>query len=203
MRSIVVVGVAWLLAASLGKAQGPRLAYLDLQPQANGKLADLQGIPNGVQTFMGVKLKIADGVIGVSAERDPRKPPGKVEGIKVGTTCRKLHFLHACHGSSHPDDIIGYYTVNYEDRSQETIPLLYYKDIANWWYGQNEMETSRARVAWRGINDKAKNEGAAGIRLYLTTWKNPDPKKKVVSIDFGSTRCLTSSPFCLAITAEK
>ena len=203
MRSTIVVGVAWLLAVSAGRAQAPKFAYVDIQPQANGKLTDLQGVPKGEKTFVGVKLKIADGVIGVSAERDPRKPPGKVQGIKVGTTCRKLHFLHACHGTSHPDDIIGYYTVNYEDRSQETIPLVYYKDIANWWYGQNEIETSRARVAWRGINDKAKKGGAAGIRLYLTTWKNPDPKKKVVSIDFGSTRCLTSAPFCLAITAEK
>jgi hypothetical protein len=203
MRSIVVVGVAWLLAAALKEPEEPRYVYVDIQPQANGKTEDLQGVPKGEQTFEGVKLKIDAGVIGVSAERDPRKPPGKVEGVKVGTTCRKLHFLHACHGSSHPDDIIGYYTVNYEDKSQETIALVYYKDIANWWYGNNEMETTRARVAWKGINDKAKNEGAAGIRLYMTTWKNPDPKKKVVSIDFGSTRCLTSSPFCLAITAEK
>jgi hypothetical protein len=203
MRSIVLVSVAWLLATSAATAQAPKFVYVDIQPQANGKLADLQGIPKGEQTFVGVKLKLDAGVIGVSPERDPSKPPVKVEGIKVGTTCRKLHFLHACHGSSHPDDIIGYYTVNYEDKSQETIALVYYKDIANWWYGPNEMETSRARVAWKGINDLAKSQGAGPVRLYMTTWKNPDPRKKVASIDFGGTRCLTSSPFCLAITAEK
>ena len=116
MRAIVVVSVAWLLAASAVRAQeAPKYVYVDIQPQAKGKTKDLQGVPKGEQTFAGVKLKIGAGVIGVSVERDPRKPPGKVEGIKVGTTCRKLHFLHACHGSSHPDDIIGYYTVNYED----------------------------------------------------------------------------------------
>jgi hypothetical protein len=203
MRPFVVLGVAWLLAASAGRAQGPRFVYVDLQAHANGKLADLAGVPNGEQTFAGVKLKLDAGLIQVSAERDPSKPPGKVEGIKVGTTCRKLHFLHACHGSSHPDDIIGCYTVNYEDNSQETVALVYYKDIANWWYQPNEAAPTRARVAWAGTNEKAKSEGAAGIRLYMTTWKNPEPRKKVASIDFGSTRCLTSSPFCLAITAEK
>jgi hypothetical protein len=182
------------------RAQRPKFVYVDLQPQANGKVADLAGVPKGEQTFGGVKLKL-DGLITVFAERDP-KAPAKVEGIKVGTTCRKLHFLHACHGSSHPDDIIGCYTVNYEDKTQEKIALVYYRDIANCWYGPNEMETSRARVVWKGTNAAAKKEGA-NIRLYMTTWENPDPKKKVVSIDFGSTRCLTSSPFCLAITAEK
>ena len=38
----------------------------------------------------------------------------------------------------------------------------------------------------------------------MTTWKNPEPKKKVVSIDFGATTCRYAvSPFCVAITAEK
>jgi hypothetical protein len=203
MRSIVLVSVAWLLAATAGRAQAPKFVYVDLQPQANGKTEDLQGVPKGEQPLVGVKLKIDAGVIGVAAERDPRKPPVKVEGIKLGAACRKLHFLHACHGTSYPDEIVGYYTVNYEDRSQETIAIVYGKDIENWWYGTNQAGPSRARVALKAPNDKAQSEGAAGIRLYMTTWKNPNPKKKVVSIDFGSTRCLTSSPFCVAITAEK
>jgi hypothetical protein len=203
MRTVVVVSMAWLLAASAGRAQAPKYISVDLQPQANRKVADVPGVPTGEQTFGDVKFKIGTGLIVVEPEGDWKKAPAKVEGIKVGTTCRKLYFLHACSRSSHPDDIIGYYTVNYEDKSQETIALVYYKDIANFWYWPNELETSRARVVWRGTNEGAKSAGAAGIRLYMTTWKNPEPKKKVVSIDFGSTRCMTSSPHCLAITAEK
>src|SRR5262249_44999053 len=124
---------------------------------------------------------------------------GKVEGIKVGTTCRKLHFLHACHyGTPVADTIIGYYTVTYEDKSQETIALVYGKDLANWWYDPREAGPSRARVAWKGKNDQA------NIRLYLTTGKNPKPRKRVVSIDFGATTCRYGiSPFCVAISAEK
>jgi hypothetical protein len=207
MRTIVVVSVAWLLAASAGRAQAPKYVYVDIQPQANGKLTDgesnsLAALSKGVQTLDGVKFKIDNGLITLST--DPRSDPGKAEGIKVSTSCRKLYFLHACHRTSRPDDIIGYYTVTYEDKSQETVPLVYGKDIANWWYGSNEGGPSRARVAWTGTNDKVKNEGGKGIRLYMTTWKNPEPKKKVVSIDFGATTCRYAvSPFCVAITAEK
>ena len=127
---------------SAGRAQSPKFIYVDIQPQANGKLADLPGIPKGKHTFAGVKLKIGDGLMVVAC--DPRNDPGKVEGIKVGTTFRKLHFLHACHyGTPVADTIIGYYTVTYEDKSQETIALVYGKDIANWWYDPREGGLSR------------------------------------------------------------
>jgi hypothetical protein len=205
MRSTIVVAVAWLLAVSAGRAQGPKFVYVDIQPQANGKLTDGEKnsltLSKGVQTLAGVKFKIDNGLI--TLDTDPNNEPGKAEGIKVGTTCRKLYFLHACHRTSRPDDIIGYYTVTYEDKSQETVPLVYGKDIANWWYGPNEGAPSRARVAWKGSNEGAKSEGA-NIRLYMTTWKNPEPKKKIVSIDFGATTCRYAvRPFCVAITAEK
>jgi hypothetical protein len=207
MRSIILVSMAWLLAATAATAQTPKFVYVDIQPQANTKLTDGQGgglasLAKGEQTLAGVKFKVDSGYITVSG--DPRNDPGRVEGIKVDTTCRKLHFLHACHRNAKENDILGYYTVNYEDKSQETIALVYWKDIANWWYGPNEGAPSRARVAWKGTNDTVKREGGAGIRLYMTTWKNPEPKKKVVSIDFGATTCrYGTSPFCVAITAER
>jgi hypothetical protein len=206
MRSTIVVGVALLLAVSAGRAQEPKFVYVDIQPQANGKLTDgennsLAVLSKGEQTLAGVKFRIDNGLIILPT--NPRNDPGRAEGIKVGTTCRMLYFLHACHYTSRPDDIIGYYTVTYQDKSQETVPLVYGKDIANWWSGPNEGGPSRARVAWTGTNDKVKNEGGI-IRLYMTAWKNPEPRKKVVSIDFGATTCRYGvSPFCVAITAGK
>jgi hypothetical protein len=207
MRSFVVVSVAWLLAASAVRAQAPKFVYLDIQPQANTKLTDGEGnnltaLSKGENALAGVKFKVDTGYITLSC--DPRNDPGRVEGIKLGTTCRKLHFLHACHGGTPvPDSIIGYYTVTYEDKSQATVALVYGKDLANWWSGPPEGDLGRARVAWKGTNAKAKNEGAS-IRLYLRTWKNPEPKKRIASIDFGATTCRYGvSPFCVAITAEK
>jgi hypothetical protein len=60
---------------------------------------------------------------------------------------------------------------------------------------------SRGRVAWQGGNPAAKPYGA-GIRLYLTTWANPHPKKKVVRIDISSTNTTAASPFCVAMPAD-
>jgi hypothetical protein len=188
------------------EAVEPKFAYLDLQPLANSKLKDgtgnnLAALAKGEQSLAGVKFKVGDGLIqlGSASSQDM---PEKVEGIKVGMTCRKLCFLHACHRAAPEDSIIGYYTINYEDKSQETIPLVYGKDIADWWYYAGDNGPSRARVAWKGTNDKAQSEGA-NIRLYLTTWKNPEPERKIVSIDFGSTSYTGTNPFCVAITAEK
>jgi hypothetical protein len=34
-------------------------------------------------------------------------------------------------------------------------------------------------------------------------WNNPEPARKVVSIDFASTNAANAAPFCVAITAEE
>src|SRR5262249_6953502 len=52
-----------------------------------------------------------------------------------------------------------------------------------------------------GENEASKTRNS-GIRLYLTTWKNPNPGKKVASIDFTRTDGTPAAPFCVAITAE-
>jgi len=61
---------------------------------------------------------------------------------------------------------------------------------------------SVAESVWKGDNQRAKQVGAR-IRLYLTTWENPKPDKKVVSIDYLSKKDDTvAAPFCLAMTLE-
>ena len=57
-------------------------------------------------------------------------------------------------------------------------------------------------MAWKGENEHAKSLNAK-IRLYLTTWENSKPDKKVVSIDFSSTKETPCAPFCVAMTAEE
>ena len=203
---LLVCGVAVLLT---GQANGRRQVYLDLGPVANQKLKESYGsegnnlaaLPTGMQTFAGVKFKIGDGLIQLSGNQTQGKPD-KVEGIKVGTTCSKLYFLHATHWAAREDAIIGYYTVHYEDKSRETVPIVYGRDIADWWFTGDSAEPTRARVAWKGDNDDARNSNAR-VRLYLTTWKNPEPARRVVSIDFGSTNADQAAPFCVAITAEE
>jgi hypothetical protein len=209
MRKVVVCGLACLLALPLLAAEDKRVTYIDLGPQANQKLTEsvgnegnnLAALPRGEQTFAGVKFKVGDGLIQLASKNAPDKPE-KAEGIKVGATCSRLHFLHATHWNAPDDAIIGYYTVRYEDKSEETVAIVYGKDVLDWWYREDSKEPTRGKVAWKGTNDDATNSGSK-IRLYLTTWKNPEPTRKIVSIDFGSTNATEAAPFCVAITAEE
>jgi hypothetical protein len=210
MRKMIVCGLAaCILALPLAGAEGRRVAYLDLQPLAKQKLKEsfgnegnnLAALPTGEQTFAGVKFKIGEGLIQLSGNETTDKPE-KAEGIKVNTTFSKLYVLHGTHWAAKDDTIIASFTVNYDDKSQETIPIVYGKDVLDWWYDDDSTEPTRAKVAWKGDNDDAKNQ-AHKIRLYLTTWKNPEPARKVVSIDFASTNADKAAPFCVAMTAEE
>jgi hypothetical protein len=207
---LVAAGLCWVLStALLGAADAKKIAYLDLQPQANQKLKEspfddanhLAELPTGEQTFADVKFKVDDAYILLSSKNLGNKPT-KVEGIKVDKKFTKLYILHATHNATEEDAIIGSYTVNYEDKTQETIAIVYGKDVRDWWYYDDSKEPSRGKVAWKGENDTAK-AGNAKIRLYLTTWKNPDPDKKVVSIDFASTNATECAPFCVAMSVEE
>jgi hypothetical protein len=43
----------------------------------------------------------------------------------------------------------------------------------------------------------------AKIRLYLTTWENPKPDKKITAIDYSTTKETPCAPFCVAMSAEE
>jgi hypothetical protein len=210
MRKTIACGLLVSALAVPVLANGDRrVTYVDLGPQANQKLKEgygaegnnLAALPTGEQTFAGVKFKIGPGLIQLSGKESADKPE-KVEGIKVNATFSRLYILHATHWGARDDAIIGYYTVTYHDKSQETIPIVYGKDVLDWWWTADSKEPTRGKVAWKGDNDDAKN-GGSRIRLYVTTWKNPEPARKVVSIDFASTNADKAAPFCVAITAEE
>jgi hypothetical protein len=186
--------------------------YIDLAPHFNAKLAEnfhdnafdgnhLGSLPTGKQTFAGVKFNVGTGLIQLASSQ-LKDRPAKVEGIKVGRTLGKLHFLHAC--GYHGDDgqVIGKYVVHYDDNSSAEVEIVYGKDVVDWWVKPGEKDPTRAKVAWEGQNDGSKTFEAK-IKLFLTTWENPHPKKKVVSLDYLATATDgPAAPFCVAITAE-
>jgi hypothetical protein len=55
-------------------------------------------------------------------------------------------------------------------------------------------DPTRGKVAWEGENRCSK------VKLFLTTWENPNPDKRIVTIDYVTTKY---NPFCVAITAEE
>src|SRR5262249_1709507 len=158
---------------------------------------NLAVLPGGEKKFAGVKFKIGDGVLQLGSTLVEGKPE-KIEGIAVGQTFAKLHILHATGYQVDDDTNIGSYIVHYADKTKATIDIVYGKDVRDWWDAMDQKETKRGKLAWTGVNDAVKERNAK-VRLYLTTWKNPHPKKKVVSIDYttAKTKC---APFCVAMT---
>jgi hypothetical protein len=204
-----------ILTLSVGLLAAPApeqvTSFVDLQPKANQKLNEpfhsttagntLESLGKGEKKLAGVRFKIGESCIQLGSKLVEK--PEKVEGIKVDRVFVKLHILHACGYSDIPDGtVIGRYVLHYEDKKDETIEIVYGKDVRDWWFGPQDKEVERGKVAWTGDNEPAKAAGKR-VRLYMTTWKNTKPDKKVVSIDYVSTKTTAGAPFCLAMTLQE
>jgi hypothetical protein len=182
--------------------------YIDLQPKANQKLKesfrgvfqdnDLAELKQGHQTLDGLKFDIGEGLIRLANKRLKEDLPEMVEGIKVDAKLATLHILHATAYSVADDTVIAKYVVHYDDKSTESIEVLYGKDVRDWWCHDGDEDPTRGKVAWTGSNKAAMSAGSS-IWLFSLTWKNPKADKKVVSIDYIST-LTEAAPFVVAMT---
>ena len=114
------------------------------------------------------------------------EPPDAVHGIVIGARFDTLHILHStmfgnAFGAEDGTEI-GTYIVHYADRTEERIPIIYGKDVRDWWRSSDPAQTSGAKLAWAGKNACMGEDDA--IRLFSSEWKNPRPDVKVMSIDF-------------------
>ena len=223
-NATLVLGICLIGAAGLsaGPAEDDGIIYIDLKSKANHKLKDvfhtgnfnennLGSLPTGVQKLGGVKFKIGEGLLQLGSKQLPGKPE-KIEGISVDRKLAKLHILHATgYGSSPegnplhvPDDtLIGKFIIHYEDKTTKEIEIVYGRDVRDWWYAEGDKEADRSKVAWTGENAGSKSAGKK-IRLFLTSWENPKPGKKITTIDYVTTQMndTAAAPFCLAMTGE-
>jgi len=188
---------------------GSRQTFVDLQRYANQKLTEsfhfngnnLANLETGERVLAGVRFKIDSRLVQLSGG-GATDMPEKVEGIRLGVKFSRLCILHATHFYADEDEVIGHYAVNYVDKTREVIPIVYGKDLCNWWWTEGFKSPSRAEAAWEGTNAYLAETANPKIRLYVMTWQNPKPSRKVASVDFSSTNT-TAAPFCVAITAEK
>jgi hypothetical protein len=213
MKRLLMIGVMGCIAGAGYVAPPiPRFSPVDLQPYANQKLADNLGsgtqgnnlteLSVGEYVFRGVKLKVGEGFIQLGS-KILETAPEKVEGIQVNRTLAKLHILQATCWSAADGTLIGEYRVTFEDRSTFLVPIVYGRDVRDWLYVEGEQEPSHGKVVWKGDNEFAR-QVKSRIRLYLTTWENPWPDKKVTTIDYLSKKDQTeAAPFCVAISAER
>jgi hypothetical protein len=192
-------------------AADKKVTFLDLQDKANHKLKEefhgrsdgntLESLKPGEHTLAGVKFKIGEKFLQLGSTNLPEMPE-KIEGIKVEQKFTKLHILHATGWNVDDDATIGEYTITWDDETSITIPIRYGKDVLDWWADDTTPEPTEAKVAWKGENEATK-KAKKKIRLYLTTWENPKPEKKVAKIDFTTTKQTMAAPFCVAMTLEE
>jgi hypothetical protein len=166
---------------------------------ANNTLANL---PSGIQTFGDVEFD-ARGVVQLSgrapAEQLSVRFPKAIEGIAVGQHARRIHFLHAAGWASPMGTVIGHYVVRYADGQAQEIPIVYGEDVRDWWTHANEAGRGSAEPVWSGPNTTSST--GPKVSLYVTSWSNPFPDRKIETIDFTSTM-ENAAPFVVAITLD-
>src|SRR5262249_39052049 len=91
-------------------------------------------IEPGVQSPRGVQFDLR-GIVQLScAHQDMAWDfPAKVEGIRVGCRCQRLHFLQAASWEDERGTAIGEYVIHFADGQVELVPLIYGENSISWW----------------------------------------------------------------------
>lgn len=128
--------------------------------------------------------------------KGPFRPyfPEKITNINVDENLHQLFFLHALAWGGGDGSRVGEYRVNYADGSFEKVPLLDGINVADWY---NPGDLTGALV---GIT--AKHRSGADVGLWVLVWDNPNPEKKIVSIDFSSDN-YSAMPILVAVTGKR
>jgi hypothetical protein len=184
--------------------------HLDLTEHYNATLTmawhdalpgnDLAKLPQGLQELAGQTYDVR-GVIQLKGRMLSTPFPEQVTGIQVNRSCRRIHFLHATSFSEHVGTRIGHFRIRYVDGLDREIPIVYGRDVEDWWFRLKPVEApTNCAVAWRGDNEPTRTHGR-GVRLYHTQWDNPRAQVDIASIDYVSAMT-HSGPFLIAITVE-
>ncbi len=172
--------------------------------QFGGLGCDLSLLPQGLVKLAGTEfdvrgvVQLADGWL--SKHRYPRE----VLGVSIGLKCRRFHFLHAsgC-GSGSDGTQIGKYVVHYADGQQREIPIVYGRDVRDWFHHLNTpRETEKSTIAWTGSNKITDRMPGVSLRLFKSACENPRPDMEIKTIDYVSTM-RRGAPFLVAITIDE
>jgi hypothetical protein len=162
---------------------------------------DLRDLPQGVQVLGGVAFDVR-GLVQLSASKMLEVTgtvfPEAVMGIKVKRKGARLHFLQACFWQAETGAKLGDYVIHYVDGQTRTAPILYGRNIMDWWMGPEGRELTEAEVVWRGANPATRSMGMI-TQLSTYTWDNPLPDVEISTIDFVSD-LIEAGPFLVALT---
>jgi len=180
----------------LSKRYNAFLLHLS-QMDSAGRL--LVTYPEGLQRIGGVQFDIR-GLIHLTGKDSAIAFPERVDDIVVNQRCSHIHFLHGAIFSAPEGSTIASYVVH-QGGGQTEIPIVYGKDVRSRWFdSRQQSELDNPKVAWTSPPNSVGTAGKS-LRLYHTTWSNPNPDVEVNSISFVS-HLTESAPFLVAITLE-
>jgi len=163
----------------------------------------------GVRRFGGVEFDVR-GVVVLAGGEDSRRP-ARAGDIRVGATCRSIHFLHAANlvnldyqtAELPTGTEVARYVLHWQDGTRAEMPVRMGHEVSNWHVLPTVAEASAPqapRVVWTSANPISRANGRL-TALFLSTWENPRPNVPVERIDFVSAGT-KAEPFLLGITVE-
>jgi hypothetical protein len=170
---------------------------------------NLASLPKGRQVFAGVPFQVG-GILQLSGKKvqewGRNEFPEAINGIKIGKRCRRLHLLHGAGGVYDPDGLtIGKLVLHYADKSVQEFEIKNGLHLRDWWGNPKQAVTAKnSTLAWSGTNPALKKYGGrqpGSLRIYKTTFENPQPDAEITTVDYVSSM-ENSSPFMIGLTIE-
>lgn len=186
-----------------------RLTFVDLDRRGNDFLADgpggngndLDRLPRGIHRLGDVYFRIGEKMVHVRGGLR-LDLPHSVKGIPVQARADRVHFLHATQGGRDPGTLIGAYVLRYSDGTSEQVPIVYGRNIANWWSFPIKDDPTEAESPWTGSNDVTDHNPGIKVRLFAITWTNPHPEREIAALDVLSSGN-DCDPFLAAVTLSR
>ena len=219
----VVLLTFTLPAPSGGAAENPpsQATCIDLSKHYTAQLTNslnspsyvaennLTTLPKGRQVFSGVTFEVG-GLLQLSGKKiqewGRNEYPESITGIKLGKRCQQLHLLHGAGGVFDPEGVtIAKLVLHYADKSMREIDIKTGVHVRDWWGDPKQKLTGKNSVlTWTGTNPALNQYGGehpGSLRIYMTTFENPQPGTKIATIDYVSTM-RNSSPFLIGLSIE-
>ncbi len=192
---------------------------IDLTPFYNGALAqsifltlnpreavenNWGTLPSGTVILGGVPFDLR-GVVQLNGRNTEARIAGLIPRsvvIPLDRLVHRLHVLHAVQWGDPAGTVVARYRLHYADGSVEELPMEFERDVMAWWVGWNQPhgDLSRAKRVATGSNAALPGDQWS-LALYLRSWDNPHPERRVTRVEFESMM-QNSAPFIAGLTVE-
>jgi hypothetical protein len=141
--------------------------------------------------------------------------PQRVEHIRIDRHCSKIHLLHGAsfltESAAGNTNFIGKLFLHYADGSKQEIKIVAGENVLDWWgplYSTGAdprsitISSPNSELAWTGSNPYLQEQRPNwSLRLYKSTFANPNPNLELSSIDYASS-VTRAAPFLVGLSIE-